>query len=257
MREKTKKNSKMTPTMIENAPFENLFEIFDADARNNIIENMFQDRIDLIERYSRQEINNSQVSKMQRIEGGIIASLNYIEACDQRKTVFQEGINEVSEEIKELRQAVELLQKRVQKLDEIKKNYQKCLEVQNNELKQEEDFLEKINTVALVHPTCNIKELKYYNFSIIHVTKQDRKIFKLVRPDEIFEFSEDDRLIVLPQSYLDYLKEHYESSAERSIIAYCEMVAHRKMEMDKDTNIVTLFNNEDIQRILEWNDLLD
>ena len=35
--------------MIENAPFENLFEIFDADARNNIIETMFRDRINLIE----------------------------------------------------------------------------------------------------------------------------------------------------------------------------------------------------------------
>ena len=45
MRKKSKKNSKTTPTMIENAPFENLFEIFDADARKNIIETMFRDRI--------------------------------------------------------------------------------------------------------------------------------------------------------------------------------------------------------------------
>ena len=102
----------------------------------------------------------------------------------------------------------------------------------------------------------SVKELTYYGFSIIHVTKQDRRIFKLIRPDEIFEFSESDSLIVLPQYYSDYLKEHYDSSAERSIIAYCEMVAHRKIEMDKDVNIVTLFNNEDIQKILEINGLM-
>ena len=74
--------------------------------------------------------------------------------------------------------------------------------------------------------------------------------------DNFFEFSESDSLIVLPQYYSDYLKEHYDSSAERSIIAYCEMVAHRKIEMDKDVNIVTLFNNEDIQKILEINGLM-
>ena len=256
MRKKSKKNSKTTPTMIENAPFENLFEIFDADARNNIIETMFRDRINLIEQYSRQEINSFQVSKILGIKGRIIASSNYIETCDQKKTEFQAGIKELSEEIKELRQAVELLEKRILKLDEIQKNYQKYLEGQNNELKDEKEFSKKINTVALVHPTCSVKELTYYGFSIIHVTKQDRRIFKLIRPDEIFEFSESDSLIVLPQYYSDYLKEHYDSSAERSIIAYCEMVAHRKIEMDKDVNIVTLFNNEDIQKILEINGLM-
>ena len=88
--------------MIENAPFENLFEIFDADARNNIIETMFRDRINLIEQYSRQEINSFQVSKILGIKGRIIASSNYIETCDQKKTEFQAGIKELSEEIKEL-----------------------------------------------------------------------------------------------------------------------------------------------------------
>lgn len=256
MKKRTKKNPKMTPTMIENAPFENLFEIFDADERNNIIETMFRDRINLIEQYSRQEINSFQTSKIQGIKNRIIACSNSIDTCDLRKTEIQEGIKELSNEMKELRQAVELLQKRIKKLNDIQKNYQKYLEVQNIEIKEEEDFSEKINTVALVHPTCNVKELIYYDFSIIHVTKQDRRIFKLIRPDEIFEFSEDDRLIVLPQYYSDYLKKHYDSSAERSIIAYCEMVAHRKMEMDKDVNIVTLFNNEDIQKILETNGLM-
>ena len=130
MRKKSKKNSKTTPTMIENAPFENLFEIFDADARNNIIETMFRDRINLIEQYSRQEINSFQVSKILGIKGRIIASSNYIETCDQKKTEFQAGIKELSEEIKELRQAVELLQKRILKLDEIQKNYQEKVVVE-------------------------------------------------------------------------------------------------------------------------------
>lgn len=256
MKKKTKKNPPKTPTMIEDAPFENLFEIFDADARNNIIETMFRDRINLIEQYSRQEINSFQVSKIQEIKNRIIVCSDSVDICNLRKNEIQEEIKELLNEIKELRQAVELLQKRIKKLDDIQKNYQKYIEGQNIELKEEKDFSEKINTVALVHPTCNIKELIYYDFSIIHVTKQDRRTFKLLRPDEIFEFSEDDCLIVLPQYYSDYLKEHYDSSAERSIMAYCEMVAHRKMEMDKDVNIVTLFNNEDIQKILEINGLM-
>ena len=65
-----------------------------------------------------------------------------------------------------------------------------------------------------------------------------------------------DQMMISSHVIIKYLKEHYDSSAERSIIAYCEMVAHRKIEMDKDVNIVTLFNNEDIQKILEINGLM-
>ena len=254
MRKRPKKNPKITTAAMENAPFENLFEILDADTRNSIIETMFHDRINLLKQSNRQKIVELQLSEIKRTESIIIMSEGYIETCKRDKAEAQTEIDNILEGIKELRKTVEFLRGKIQKLDGIQKNYQKYLDGKKKELKEKEELSKNINTVVLVHPTCSLKDLIYYDFSEIYVTKLDRRIFRRILPDKVWELSED-KLITLPEYYSDYLKEHYESSAERSIIAYCEMVAHVKMEMD-DVNIVLLFNNEDIHKILEWNGLM-
>lgn len=251
MSKKNKKN--VTPPSEWDVPWENLFEAFEnADRRNSIVETMFRERIELL------QLCNSR-GKMKFLQKSILEDMmsqckiqnEEIQLCEQKK-------NDIQEERKALQKKIAELQKELERVTKVQNKYQKDLEKKERELEEQKENMDEINTIVLVHPTANIKEIINYSLAEIRVTSNDEKMFKGLKPDKVVEYpTKGDELISMLPQYQYCLEDKYISSAKNSIIAYCELVAHTLMEVDEEKQkVILLFHNEDITTILAANGLV-
>lgn len=237
----------------KDAPIENLSIIFSPEERKAIIEKIFRNRIELIGYGDREIMSIRQKERIEEIKSNYKFDEEAINLCEQKRNATQNKISEFNEQLEKIKKSIAEQKQQLEKYNKTYEHFQKTMKKKKEALEELENCMNEIKTIVLVHPTANIGELAHYSFSMIYVTKQDRSVFKDLKPDDIFEYSEENKLIFLPQYYSYLLGEKYDDDAKRSILDYCEMVAHVKKNEDKNVNVVTLFHNEDIANILKVN----
>ncbi len=242
----------------EDAPFENLFEVYkNADERKAIIEKVFRGRLEIFKVWNRDTIRFLQQGKINEVKDRCEnIQKGSLQTAEQEKAAIQEKIKNFQKQIAEIQKNITELKKEVAQKDKICDHYKRVLEKEMKELKEQKTYMDQINTIALVHPTAGIEKLASLFFADIRVTKQDEGTFESIKPDMVFECSKEEELIKILPQYRYYLEKKYSISAKNSIIEYCELVAHTLMEGDDEKQVILLFNNEDIATILAENGLL-
>lgn len=170
--------------------------------------------------------------------------------------------NFIAKKKKEVEDAQKEFDEAKRKLDEAKKrlssanNYHGGLQEQvskcNSILEIEQKNLELMHYIALVHPTASLKKLHEVQVAKFIVTKNDFEFLKSIYPDEVFDPDKAERFVeILPND----LKRKYTENQVQSIIDYCEMAINFKMLAEPEQEILLLFSNEDIAKILKSNGL--
>ena len=250
-----KENKKMKKSIIKSVEpevsFESLSNFSSREDQERIIKDIFEVRYCMLERYSRETIRDLQKYEIERLEKEKKRATNLIQKNQETQEDMLQKIEFARKKQAEIRKVIGDLQKLYRDIENENKEIEKDIKKLNTDIEKYSSFTEEVNTILLIHPTANLTEAAKYPMAKMFVTRQDKKILSALKPDVVFDVSKETALITdLPWDF----KGKYEISAEKSILAYCEMVANVKMSEDtSDANIIVLFNNEDIDEILRLN----
>ena len=236
--------------------FESLRNFFNAEETEGIIQEMFKSRIKLTGA-DKERIERVQAQKIADTRSACESYKECLRDCTQKRVSAKIEVEKLQEELKELNKKIQESQKQIYKFEKIYEYYKSLLNAREKELEVQKIHEENMRSVTLAHITANLGDLSLYALSEIHITEQDQEVLKALKPDKIWKFNEDDRLIVVPSYVRYYLEEKYSKDALDSIIDYCEMAAHVSMTANEDAQVIILFQNEDIEKILKMNGLVD
>lgn len=203
-------------------------------------------------------------------EARIVAQKHILEEAEDERAEAQSKLEEhnkfLAKKRDEKQKAIEELvnaRKKLEKANQTLRAAEKVNEQFSQQLKKAEEncqhqnnSLEQMLEIALVHSTASIKQISQHQLAEILVTKSEESSLEFLLPDGACDFDSDVNFVeYLPRGF----KERYDEETRKRIIDYCNLVINFKLATDsvdeKHTvlKIIPLYGNTDIAEILRIN----
>ena len=221
--------------------------------RRELIKIVFKERIFLRKKFFQDAwkiLQNNIIEetrwKRQKLEADIKKHEEFIE---DKQSEYNEAKEEYEKSLAKLNKAREKLLAAKDYHKKLEENFDSA----NNELNVQQKIRADMDKIILLHPTASLIQVHRYQVAKIIVNDCDAEIFEGLMPDEVCDTNRLEHLInIFPANF----EKKYVESARESIIKYCELVANVIVcKENENVQIIALFNNDDIAKILKLNGL--
>lgn len=213
----------------------------------------------------REEMKTTKIStaSLYIIEAEMVAEEAEIVRMRENVKRHSEYMEKLQKERKELEAELEEIKKKIRQVTRnlnaanvYHEEIEKAVKNTEQHLNSKKSGLTQMKTIYLIHPTANMKMICEHQLGEFVITETDEPFCSGIYADKKFKIDSDESSLItnIPADFYA----HYKHEEERkSIIDYCEMVAYYMMIADTEQEVVPLYANEHIHKILVANGIIE
>lgn len=192
------------------------------------------------------QVESAEVKKM---EENVAKHSEYIAKLQRQRQELEAELEKIKHKIRLVTGNLNVAQGYHADIENALDNTKQHLEVRRS------NFI-KMNTIYLIHPTASMKMIYENQLGTFVITETDEPFCSGIYADKKFKIDSDESSLItnIPADFYAYYKHEEE---RKSIIDYCEMVAYYMMIADTEQEVVPLYANEYIHKILVANGIIE